>query len=62
MQLRNQVAVVTGGANGIGRALCRRFVAEQARAVVVSDIDLDAAVAVARPPQRRRALGSEALS
>ena len=48
MQLRNQVAVVTGGANGIGRALCRRFHAEQARAVVVSDIDLDAAVAVAR--------------
>src|SRR3954465_3852779 len=38
---------VTGGANGIGRALCRRFAAEGARAVVVADLDGDGASAVA---------------
>lgn len=35
MELRDKVTVVTGGANGIGRALCRRFVAEGARVVIV---------------------------
>lgn len=33
--------VVTGGANGIGRALCRRFAKEGARLVAVADIDED---------------------
>jgi NAD(P)-dependent dehydrogenase (short-subunit alcohol dehydrogenase family) len=39
--------VVTGGANGIGRALCRRFAADGARHVVVADMDGDGATAVA---------------
>jgi NAD(P)-dependent dehydrogenase (short-subunit alcohol dehydrogenase family) len=48
MKLKEKVAVVTGGANGIGRALCRRFVEEGARGVVVADIDAGAAEAVAQ--------------
>ncbi len=48
MQLLNQVAIVTGGAHGIGRALCRRFASEGARGVVVADLDDEAASTVAR--------------
>ena len=39
MELADRVCVVTGGAGGIGAALARRFVAEGAAAVVISDID-----------------------
>lgn len=46
MDLDGKVAVVTGGAAGIGRALCRRFAAEGA-SVVVADVDGDGAAAVA---------------
>ncbi len=47
MNIKDKVIVVTGGANGIGAALCRRFAAGGARAVVVADIDGEAARRVA---------------
>ena len=47
MRLEDKVAVVTGGAAGIGRALARRFKAEGARTVVVVDQDVSGANAVA---------------
>lgn len=37
MQIKDKVAVVTGGASGIGRAMATRFLAEGARAVVIAD-------------------------
>ena len=37
MELKDKIAVVTGGASGIGAELCRRFMAEGAKAVVVVD-------------------------
>jgi NAD(P)-dependent dehydrogenase (short-subunit alcohol dehydrogenase family) len=48
MQVKNKVVVVTGGANGIGEALCRRFAKEGAAGVVVADIDETGAGSVAR--------------
>lgn len=47
MELRDRVCVVTGGASGIGQAMCQRFAAEGARRVVVVDRDADGAVATA---------------
>jgi glucose 1-dehydrogenase len=54
MRLANKVAVVTGGARGIGLAVARRFVAEGA-SVAIADIDHSAGEAAARaigPPCR----------
>ena len=48
MQLKDKVAVITGGANGIGAGLARRFHAEGARGIVVCDLDGDGAERVAQ--------------
>jgi NAD(P)-dependent dehydrogenase (short-subunit alcohol dehydrogenase family) len=47
MELADKVVVVTGAASGIGRALARRFVADGARGVAVSDRNGEGAAAVA---------------
>lgn len=47
MDVKDRVAVVTGGASGIGRSLCRALAARGAAAVVVSDLDGPGAEAVA---------------
>lgn len=47
MKLENKVAIVTGGASGIGKALIQRFHAEGARALVAVDMDGEGAAAVA---------------
>jgi NAD(P)-dependent dehydrogenase (short-subunit alcohol dehydrogenase family) len=48
MDIRGKVAVITGGASGIGAGLAQRFVQEGARGVVVADINLERAEGVAR--------------
>lgn len=47
MQVAGKVIVVTGGASGIGQALCQRFALEGAKAITVVDIDKEGANAVA---------------
>jgi 3-oxoacyl-[acyl-carrier protein] reductase len=46
-RLAEQVAVITGGASGIGRAIAQRFAAEGAR-VVIADVQGEAAERVAQ--------------
>lgn len=47
MQVNGKVVVVTGGANGIGRAMCEAFHGAGAAKVVVVDLDINNARAVA---------------
>jgi NAD(P)-dependent dehydrogenase (short-subunit alcohol dehydrogenase family) len=48
MNPKNKVIVVTGGAMGIGRALCQRFAQEGAKTVVVADLEMEKAQQVAQ--------------
>jgi NAD(P)-dependent dehydrogenase (short-subunit alcohol dehydrogenase family) len=56
MEIMDKVAVVTGGASGIGAAMAQRFAQEGARGVVVADINLERAQGVAA------AIGPQALA
>jgi len=47
MNVKDKIIFVTGGANGIGRALCDRFAAEGAKKIVVADLDFQNAQKVA---------------
>jgi NAD(P)-dependent dehydrogenase (short-subunit alcohol dehydrogenase family) len=57
MRFQNQVALITGGGNGMGRATALRFAKEGAR-VVVADIESENAARVA---DEIRAAGGDAL-
>ena len=65
MELQGKVVVVTGGASGIGRAMCRRFAAEGPAALAVADLDqagcraVAAEVAEAAPGVRTLAVATD---
>ena len=56
MELAGKTVIVTGGASGIGAALCRRFAQEAPNGITVADIDVDGARAVADGIDRSIAL------
>src|SRR5438094_9839909 len=47
-RLQDQVAVVTGAAQGLGEAIARRLAAEGCRAITIADMNLEKATAVAQ--------------
>ena len=44
MEIENKVIVVTGGSGGIGKALATSFINENAKVVIVLDINFDNSV------------------
>jgi NAD(P)-dependent dehydrogenase (short-subunit alcohol dehydrogenase family) len=56
MEIRDKVVVVTGAASGIGAGLAVRFAREGARGLVLADVNLERAEAVAR------GIGEQALA
>ena len=47
MDIKGRVVVVTGGASGIGAALCRRLAREEVAGIVVADLNRESGQAVA---------------
>ena len=47
MQIQGKIIIVTGGADGIGAALCRRFAREGAAHIAVVDLNAEGAAKVA---------------
>ncbi len=47
MELKDKIAVITGGSGGIGRAMARAFLQQGARTIVLVDLDNDAVQAAA---------------
>jgi NAD(P)-dependent dehydrogenase (short-subunit alcohol dehydrogenase family) len=47
MQINGKIIVVTGGASGIGQALCEAFNAAGARKVIIADLNADSGAQVA---------------
>lgn len=48
MNIKDKIILVTGGANGIGKALCERFYEDGAKKIIVTDIDFENATEVAK--------------
>ena len=57
MEVKDKVIVVTGGANGIGAAMCRRFKQEGARGVAVVDLDAQVAIVSTSHPTQVSSVG-----
>jgi NAD(P)-dependent dehydrogenase (short-subunit alcohol dehydrogenase family) len=56
MEIRDKVAIVTGGASGIGAGMARHWAAQGARGIVVADVNLERAQGVAA------AIGAQAMA